>query len=258
MMKICRTLSFGAAMKFGLLLCLLTITVKCFSQEKTVAGIVFDKNSKDRIASVNIRNINTGVSVYNSLKGEFKISAKEGDQLVFTREFYYPDTIKVQNNAAVAIYMAPKAIQLNEVTIHDSLQNPEMRLAAKRREYSKAYGSLAYDDFLSTSPGGGAGLSIDALFNSLSQSGRNAKHLRQMIDNDYRQDVIDSRFNRTLVAKITGLKDEKLTDFMFRYRPGYYTTKNATDYEFISSIRANLRRYLRNPRSYTLPSLISK
>jgi len=255
MTKIAGKVIFDILMKPGLFLCLFLIALKGYSQEKSVAGIVFDKNSRERIASVNIRNITAGISVYNSLKGEFKINAREGDQLIFSRENYHSDTIRVVSNAPLAIYLAPVAIQLNEVTVHDSVLTPQKRLEAVKQEYSKIYGSLAYNDFLSTPSSGGVGLSIDALYNSLSRSGRNATHLREIIENDYRQNVIDFRFNRTYVGNITGLKDERLTAFMFRYRPGYYTTKTASEYEFISSIRANLRRFLRSNRMYSAPSL---
>ena len=244
-------------MKWGLVLCFLVLTVKCFSQDKTVAGIVFEKESKDRIATVSIHNITTGISVYNNLKGEFTIAAKPGDQLVFTKAEYHPDTVKIISNAPLAIYMERSAIQLREVTVHDTAFTPLMRLQATRQEFGKAYGSLAYSDLLSTPSSGGAGLSIDALWNAFSREGRNAAHLRETIERDYEQNSIDYRFNRTYVGHITGLKDEKLTAFMFRYRPGYYTTKTANEYEFVAMIRANLRRYLRNQRSYTLPALVT-
>jgi co-chaperonin GroES (HSP10) len=235
------------------------MALKCFSQEKTVAGIVFDKDSKDRIASVNVHNITTGIAVFNNLKGEFTIKAKEGDQLVFTKQAYHPDTVKVQNNSPLAIYMARLAIQLKEVTVHDSLRTPEERLEATKRDYNKVYGSLAYGDFLTNPSGGGAGLSIDALYNAISREGRNASRLRQIIQNDYEQNVIDYRFNRIFVGHITGLKDEGLTAFMSRYRPGYYTTKTMSDYEFVSMIRNNLRRFLRrNQAVYYLPPLAGK
>jgi hypothetical protein len=244
-------------MKWGLVLCFLFLTVKCFSQDKTVAGIVFDKESKDRVATVNIRNITTGASAYNNLKGEFKIAAQSGDQLVFSKPEYHSDTVKIQSNAPLAIYMERLAIQLSEVTVHDTVLSPLMRLHATQQEFNKAYGSLAYNDFLTTPSSGGAGLSIDALWNAFSREGRNAEKLRNTIEHDYEQNSIDFRFNRTYVGLITGLKDEKLTAFMFRYRPGYYTTKTASEYEFVAMIRANLRRYLRNQRSYTLPALVT-
>jgi hypothetical protein len=245
-------------MKTGLLFCLFLITFKCFSQDKIVAGIVFDKESNDRIATVSIHNITTGIAIYNNLKGEFNIKAKAGDKLVFTRQDYHPDTVKVQNNTPLAVYMVRLAIQLKEVSVRDSLLTPEERLAATKVEYNKVYGSLAYGDFLSSSPGEGGGISIDAIYNALSREGRNAAHLRETIEHDYEQNVIDYRFNRNFVGDVTGLKGERLTSFMFRYRPGYYTTKTLNDYEFISMIRSNLKRYLRNQRTYSLPPLTGK
>ena len=245
-------------MRFGLFPVLILSSLSCFAQQKTLEGIIFDKESKERIASVNIHDINTGISVYNNLKGEFNIIAAPGDQLVFSRPDYHPDTIKVQDKAPLAIFMVHLVIQLREVTVRDSLITPEQKLEALKRDYTKIYGSLAYDDYLSTPSYGGAGLSIDALWNSFSRSGRNAAHLRDLIEQDYEQDVIDYRFNRIFVGRITGLKNEKLSSFMFRYRPGFYTTTTMTDYEFITMIRANFRRYIRNQRIYSLPPLVSK
>ncbi|WP_428328232.1 hypothetical protein [Mucilaginibacter sp.] len=247
-------------MKWLPFLCFMLITLKCFSQEKTVAGIVFEKENKERVASVSIHNITTNISVYNNLKGEFKILARAGDVLIFTRQDYKPDTVKILNNDALAIYMVRLAIQLHEVTVHDTLLSPEKRLEATKNDYTKIYGSLAYRDMLSTPSSGGAGLSIDALWNSISRSGRNAEHLRQIIQSDYEQNVIDYRFNRTYVGNITGLKDAKLTEFMNRYRPGYFITKTASEYEFVSMIRANYKRFTRFPhrQQYNLQPLISK
>jgi co-chaperonin GroES (HSP10) len=258
MNKISRAISFGDMMKWRFLFCLFILSVNGYAQEKTVSGIVFDKNSKDRIAGVDVRNITTGQAVYDNLKGEFKIDAKTGDRLVFTKQEFLADTLRVVSNTAVAVYLTPSTIRLKQVTIHDTLLSPEKRLAATKLDYSKIYGSLSYSDFLTSPSSGGAGISIDALYNSISKSGRNAEHLRQIIEKDYQQNVIDYRFNRTTVGSITGLKDEKLTEFMQRYRPGYYLTKTATDYEFIASIKANYKRFVRNPRRYSLQSLKAK
>ena len=232
------------------------ITVKVFAQEKTIEGIVFDKDTRERIAKTNILNSTTGKSFYNDLKGEFKIDAQTGDVLVFNKQDYYPDTIKIKSGANLAVYLRRTAIPLHEVTIRDSLYNPQKRLAATKREYSKAYGPSAYNDLLSTSPGSGAGISIDAIYNSFSRSGRNARHLQQEIQGDYRQNVIDYRFNKTFVGNVTGLKDRDLINFMFRYRPGYYMVTTASEYEFIVYIRNNLKRYLRSKKTNNLPPLI--
>lgn len=233
------------------------MAINGFAQEKSVAGIVFDKNSQDRIARVNVVNISTGKSVYNNLNGVFTIDARPGDQLVFKKQDYYNDTIKIESHLPLAIYMRRTAIQLQEVTIKDSMLTPSARLALSKKQNSRAYGTLANRDVISTPTMGGAGLSIDALWNSFSREGKNAENLRNYIDQDYRQDVIDYRFNRALAGRITGLKDKQLTDFMQKYRPGYYFVIKASEYEFISSIKSNLKRYLKNPKAHSLAPLTS-
>jgi len=251
--------SFDASMKWRLLFLLLVLCARGLAQDKTLAGIVFDKDTRDRIASVKVLNVTTGVTVYDNLTGGFKIAAKPGDKLVFSRFDYHTDTVNVHADTSVVIYMARLAIMLREVSIHDSMSmNPDSRLARTKGEYSKIYGSSSYRDFLTSPSSGPAGLSIDALWNSISREGRNAKKLQGEIESDYHQNVIDFRFNRGYVGKITGLTGQRLTDFMTRYRPGYYTTKTATEYEFITLIRNNLKRFLRNPRTAALPVLKGK
>ncbi len=239
------------------LIFLCIITLNGFSQEKSVAGIVFDRNSKDRIARVNVVNLTNGKSVYNNLNGVFSIDAQPGDELVFKKQDYYSDTVKIESYLPLAIYMGRIAIQLQEVTIKDSVLNPRSKMALAKKENRSAYGTLANSDVLSTPTMGGAGLSIDALYNSFSRRGKDAANLRKIIDQDYRQDVIDYRFNRALAGKITGLKDKQLTDFMQKYRPGYYFVIKASEYEFIASIKSNLKRYLKNPKAYSLQPLTS-
>jgi hypothetical protein len=233
------------------------MAIEGFAQEKTVAGIVFDKNSQDRIARINVVNLSTGKSVYNNLNGVFTIEAQPGDQLVFKKQDYYNDTVKIESYLPLAIYLSRTAIQLREVTIKDSVLNPRDRLALSKKENSRAYGTLANRDIITTPIMGGAGGSIDALWNMFSREGKNAANLRDYIDQDYKQDVIDYRFNRALTGRITGLKDKQLTDFMQKYRPGYYFVIKASEFEFIAAIKSNLKRYLKNPKAYSLQPLTS-
>jgi hypothetical protein len=246
-------LNFTMKLWLPVLLCFISVT--SFAQDKEVNGIVFDKESKGRIAKVSVHNATNGKAVYNTFKGEFKISADIGDMLIFTKPDHYADTIIIKNFSPLAIYMRPAAIQLQQVTIRDTMLNPQKRLLQTKSEYNKIYGSISTNDFLVSSPGLGAGIGIDALYNAFSRSGRNAEHLRGVIDRDYKQNVIDYRFNKTFVASVTKLIDPQLTDFMLKYRPGYYQVTTFNEYEFIYSIRANLKRYLRNPKSFDLPTL---
>lgn len=243
---------------FIIFLCL--FCVRSFAQETSVSGIIFDAESKDRLSRVHILNTRTGANTYNNINGVFNIEARPGDNLVFSQVEHFSDTVPIKSYTPIAVYLKRIAIQLKQVTIYDTINDPLTRLANKKRDYSKIYGSIAYNDLLSVNPstaGIGVGLSIDALYNAWSRAGKNAAHLRETIDNDYRQDVIDYRFNKALVARITGLKGSRLTDFMRRYRPGYFFLTNASEYEFITAIKANLKRFLRNPGANAIAPLTS-
>lgn len=241
--------------KYGFLLLLTASGLMAKAQQKKVDGVAFDKNSKERIAKVNILNLRTKESIYNNLQAEFHIAAQPGDKLVFSKQYYFSDTVTVKDYSSLAVYLKPTAIMLQQVNVRDTALSPQKKLEATKRDYTKIYGSLGNRDILSVSPYGGAGLSIDAIYNSLSRSGRNAEHLKEIIERDYHESIIDYRYNKTLVASVTGLPEPQLTDFMRKYRPSYYMVATLNDYEFISVIKSNYRRYMRNPRAFTIPSL---
>jgi hypothetical protein len=228
--------------------------LQTFAQQRFTEGLIFDAVTKDRIAVVYITNLRTGQSMYNNLNGVFKVASEPGDRLVFSKMDYFNDTLRVANNMAQVIYLKRNGITLKEVNIFDTLSSPRSIMARNRSQYSKAYGTLGNKDLLSFS-GGSVGLSIDALYNLFSNEGRNAQRLRDLLDADYKQNTIDFRFNKAFVGRITGLSGSQLADFMTKYRPGYYFITYASEYELIGSIRANLKRYQRNPMAYTLPPL---
>ncbi|MBK0379980.1 hypothetical protein [Mucilaginibacter segetis] len=243
-------------MKLWLCVFFLISSFSVFGQQKEIDGIVFNKESEARVAKVNILNTNTGKSVYNNFKGEFKIDVSPGDKLIFSSADYKADTIILKNYSPLAVYMQPLVIQLKQVDIFDTKISPQKKLEATKKAYNKIYGSLGDRDLLSVSPGAGVGINIDALYNIFSKSGRNARHLQEVIEADYKQSIIDFRFNKSFVGRVTGLHDPDLSDFMAKYRPGYYFVIAAKDYEFIASIQNNLKRYLRNPDAYNLPVIV--
>lgn len=242
-------------MKLGFLFVFWLMATFAFAQEKTVQGLVFDKTTKERIAKVNLRNLRSGQSVYNNLKAEFTINVKIGDALVVSKFGYFTDTLTIQNYNDLAVYLKASSIVLKEVNVRDTVISAKKKLEQTQREYSKIYGSLNHRDLLSISPGAGAGISIDAIWNMISKSGRNAEHLRQIIEQDYRTNVVDQRFNKTLVQQVTGLKEPQLTSFMTRYRPSYYLVTTASDYEFVTYIKSNVKRFMRNPNARALQQL---
>jgi hypothetical protein len=207
---------------------------------------------------VYIYNTRTEKGIYNNTKGEFTISASKNDVLVAALPGYAVDTIKVNSEATLLIYLRRNSIQLKEVIVRDSTRSPEDQLKATKEEYDAAYKrGNAKDIFSVGGPKGtgGAGLSIDALYNLLSRSGRDARQLQKVIERDYHDALINYRYNRSLVTSVTNLTGAQLTDFIQQYKPSYNFAMEASDYEMIKFIKASHKKYLQNPAARRLPTL---
>lgn len=245
-------------LKFSLwLFCFFGIIENVFSQEKQVQGIIFDQATKERIAKVLVSNLRTKANIFNNLKGEFNLSVRLNDLLVFSKIGYFNDTVKVVVLQTLPVYLKRSSIVLREVTIKDSALSAQKKMEESKREFSQVYGVLANKDLL-TVGSNGAGIGIDAIYNLLSRRGRNASKLREIINRDYQAQIVDARFNRIAVGTITGLKNELLNSFMYRYRPDYNMVVMMNDYDFISYIKSCYNRFRRNPSAYYLPPLQSE
>jgi hypothetical protein len=241
-----------------ILLLLTSPVCSLLAQDKPIQGIVFDMNSKQRLTRVYIYNMRTGEGFYNTTKGEFKSNAQEGDVLIAALQGYGVDTIKIRTESTILFYLSRNAIQLKEVVVKDSIGTPAEQLKAKMEEYSSAYSKGAVGDIFSlggSNGGGGAGLSIDALYSLLSRQGKNARQLQKIIERDYRDAMINYRFTKTLINRVTGLNGAKLVDFKQQYKPGYFFILEANDYDLIEYIKRSYSSYLENPAAYRLEPL---
>lgn len=245
--------------KIFYLIFLLTLPVcSLLAQVRPIQGIVFDKDSKQRLTRVYIYNTRTGEGFYNTTKGEFKTNVQDGDVLVAALQGYGVDTVNVRSENTILFYLKRNVIQLQEVVVKDTLGSPSDRLKAKIEEYNSAYSKGKVGDVFSmggSNGGGGAGLSIDALYSLLSRQGRNARQLQKIIERDYRDAMIEYRFNKTLINKVTGLSGEKLIDFKQQYKPGYYFILEANDYDLIEYIKKSYVSYLEDPSAFRLQPL---
>ena len=244
--------------KLLFLLFLLCAFSKLFAQERPVQGIVFDRDTKQRLTRVYIYNTRTERGFYNNSKGEFNANLRTGDVLVAALQGYLVDTVTVPQANTILLYLKRNVVQLKEVIVRDSAKTPAGQLKETREEYESAYRKGNAKDLISLGGNnrlGGAGLSIDALYNLVSRSGRNARELQRVIERDYRESLIDYRFNKNLVAQATQLTGDSLTDYMQQYRPAYSFIMEASDYQLMAYIKATLERYKHNPAANRLPPL---
>ncbi len=245
---------------FFLLCVSLLAAFRSFAQEQPVQGIVFDRDTKQRISKVYLYNLRTHSGRYNNGKGEFNLNVKMGDTLVLAADGYRADTTTVRSFTTLLLYLKSTSILLKEIRLMDTTRSPKEQYDRQREVYRDIYRIGNSKDLLTLGGvnGIGAGLSIDALYSLFSREGKNARFLQEVLERDYRDAMIDYRYSPSLVSQATGLKGESLKDFMNQYRPAYSFVVAANDYALIDFIRKMHVLYLKNPAAYRLPPLVPK
>lgn len=221
------------------------------AQEKE--GIVFDNYTTQRVPRVYIYNTANDAMKYNDKRGEFKLAATVGDTLIAVAKGYHPDTLIVKDSPVIIFKLNRATIWLDEVSII-ARKSPREILESRKQEYRDAYRKGDPGSIFSTGPTG-SGISIDALFSLLSREGKNARYLQELIQREYENNVIDSRFTADVVRSLTNLSGTTLDDFMQQYRPSYFFIQQASDYALGRYIQSSYDSYRRNPGIYRLPPL---
>lgn len=224
--------------------------------QQEVNGIVYDRDTKQRVAKVYIYNTSNDQGVFNNLKGEFHLTASKGDVLIAATEGYFPDTISFKGEETLILYLKRSSVMLRQVSII-ARKSPSESLKQNKEDYNSAYRN-GDPGSLFTVGDSGAGLSIDALYSLISRKGKNARYLQEIIERDYQNNIIDYRFTPELVSSTTGLKGEQLDDFMTQYRPSYYFILGSNDYNLALYIRSSYEAYRKDPAKRRLPPLIDE
>lgn len=221
--------------------------------QKSAEGIVFDKETKQRVGRVLLTNTTKGEKIFNNSRGEFHINATVGDIIISTKEGYFSDTLIYQDEPVLIIYLKRSSIYIDPVTVV-AKKTADQILNERKRDYKKAF-SLADPGSLISVGNTGAGLSIDAVYNYFSREGKNARRLTKYFQKEYENNIIEMRFSRELVRSTTGLEGEALDNFMVRYKPSYEFVIVANHYEMVSYIKSKYEFFKFVPYIRPLPDL---
>jgi len=221
--------------------------------QRKVAGIVLDRDTKQRVARVLVLNNTSGANVFNNGKGEFYLEMQKGDVLIAKREEYKNDTLVYGGQEVVLFHLQKTSIYIEPVTVV-AKKNPDQILAQRRIDYAKAYQLADAGDYFSVGPNG-AGLSINTIYNLMSKEGKNARRLTRYFQHEYEENVVDWKFSRTLVKSVTGLEGQLLDNFMVRYRPSYSFVQQASAYQLTGYILSKYGQFKINPYFKPLPDL---
>lgn len=221
--------------------------------QKKIEGIVSDFHTKQRISKVTIRNVRTNEEVYNNTKGEFSILAEKGDALIAISREYFPDTVVVSMSPVILFHLKRESIYIDEVSVV-AKKDPDEILKKAKTDYEKAFRLSESGDLFSVGQNG-AGLSINSIYSLFSREARNAKRLKKLIENDYKDNVIEYKFSTQLVSRTTGLTGDELDKFRRIFKPSYFFIISCTQYELTNYIKDCYQKYQKNPSRYFIEPL---
>ncbi|RZK52997.1 MAG: hypothetical protein EOO87_13965, partial [Pedobacter sp.] len=159
-----------------LILFILFANLIAFGQSNSVAGFV--QANGQRKTSAFILNQTSGARATSNIRGEFSLTATQGDTLITNLSGHRTDTLIYQNQKFIVINLKPAVINLKEVKITAKKISPEETYENLREEYKEIYRKGDTKNMIVVSPFG-IGISIDKIYNALSREGKNARKLQR-------------------------------------------------------------------------------
>jgi len=185
------------------------------SAQVKVSGKVYETNDS-LVTAATVRNKSRHISTYSDHEGRYSIFADEGDTLVFSAAGFIPDTVIVLLHMLYTPYDATltrMSVLLQGVKVSTSYRQDSID---RHNFYSEALKKQR----IATRPSNGFGISFSPS-RAFSKTSRQQRALKKRILLWDKEDYIDRSFPAEWVARLTGLKSDSLSLFMFRYRPSY-------------------------------------
>ncbi len=206
-------------MKF---LCILALACVCFGAgaQNTVWGYLRDSVTHEPIALASVTNINTKQTVVTGSTGLFSIELSEKEVISFAAVGYHFDTIhysgKYLLQDTIALHLSALVHDLGNVTVMArGLSRYQLDSIERRKDFLQEIVSYTIPTIAKANSGAGIALNIDRF----SRHEKTKRRALAFFDSNEKQAYVNYRFPASLVMKYTGLKGEKLQQFMQQYRP---------------------------------------
>jgi hypothetical protein len=240
--------------KTSLILFLLFFGLTCGVQAQklwSVYGKVLNAQTLKPLESLTVVNQRTKHVVVTNKSGDFYIRAAEGDSLIIkgigfgsTTTFWDKSignpTIGIEQQAIALeeVVVKDKRSETIEREIKDFLENPRNAETMKRDIVGNLVRTSSAGGL-----GGGAGLSIDAMYDLWSKEGKANRKAAELEYQDLKRFYIELRYNKRKVANITNLKDPDLEEFMSYCKLNNAFILEANDYDLTYQIMMCLREF---------------
>lgn len=249
-------------MKYFVVFLFLILTVPTFGQEaivsQKVTGYVYHDNSKEPLMGVNVININKVRGAVTDSKGYFEIDVKSTDTLHFTLLGFQSLRVKVTNdwikNKVTKIFLTEKAVALEEVIIRpfnltgylevDSKtipvnQNYRYSISGLNNGYEAGeYSPGAFGKVL-----GSIFNPADMLYNFFGKKSIELKKLREMKKDDTVRNLLESKFDREMIAVLLGIDKKEIPEILQRCNYSESFIQTANDLQILDAISGCYEQY---------------
>lgn len=207
------------------------------AQVVTISGLVTANDQRQNGAV--IKNISIHTQTISNDIGEFNIRARTCDTIITSKSGYINDTLLVTPAPYYVIRFKRSPTMLKEVVINSTALTPEKTLEENKIAYKEIYRKGDKSHAVVITPLG-VGVVIDKVWSAVSKEGKDARKMQRRLTTDYKSAVVDRRFTKTLVGRITGYEGIRLDDFMVKYRPTFEMINKWNSYELIGYIKTKL------------------
>ena len=219
-----------------------------YSQEITVRGIIFDRDSITPMPFAYAANKNSSIGTLTDEKGRFYLHMHIGDTLSFSYLGYNVTRIftrllkdSVKNNLlSIKVFLKPKITELKPVIIasHSFTKEEKEYYEGKVNTYKRQTSSL-----FSVSPTG-AGLDLDALYLMFSKKGKELEKLSVLYQQLLVDEMKEHRISAEKVRAITGSDTLDVKEFLnYCYLPDQFVL-SASDYDLYYAVHRYYKQYM--------------
>lgn len=202
----------------------------------SIRGLVFTKNSNNRIGGAQVLNKRTGLIAETDDTGIFTVKANQGDTLQISKE-KFTTAIQVVNSTANMVIFLQDITALSTVTITGQTKKQEVA------EYMDDYRKKGIYNGGKTSALGAAFHPINGLYDLFGSGPKQARHFAKMSQLEIDAAADKRKYNKEVVKRITGLDDATAERFVNAYVPRHEDIQKWGDYEVIAYVKEKYEDY---------------
>ena len=203
----------------------------------TISGTVLDNSKINYVEGVRVVSTGGGLAFTDSM-GRYSIRTSRADSLFFmynnkpTQKFAVAGiNNQGQFDISLPVPVKSKYSVLKEVVVYSKTYKEDS--AQNRDDYADIFSYRKPRIETSLSPGGGAGMDLDALINMFRfRHNKMMREFQQRLEEQEQDKYVDYRFSKKNVHRITQLQGAVLDTFLKWYRPTYDFTRRSDEVLF--------------------------